>query len=129
MNNDTRAFLEQLKETLQMQAMSAKLLAHSLEILAQDETVSQEIKDRLDDIAQNIARLENRETVEMLEAFLQEQPMNEPPKNDRYITRKEYAARHHITERTVDRHIKEGRIKTRRLFGRVLIDTKNSPCI
>ena len=129
MNNETRAFLENLTDALKMQAMSAQLLARSLELAAQDETVTDPIKSRLDDIAQGIARLDNRETVEMLEAFLAEKPMNEPPQDSRYITRKEYAAKHHITERTVDRHIKEGRLKTRRLFGRVLIDTKNSPCI
>lgn len=129
MNNETRAFLENLTDALKMQAMSAQLLARSLELAAQDETVTDPIKSRLDDIAQGIARLDNRETVEMLEAFLAEKPMNEPPQDSRYITRKEYAAKHHITERTVDRRIKEGRLKTRRLFGRVLIDTKNSPCI
>ena len=129
MNNETRAFLENLTDALKMQTMSAQLLARSLELAAQDETVTDPIKSRLDNIAQGIARLDCRETVEMLEAFLAEKPMNEPPQDSRYITRKEYAAKHHITERTVDRHIKEGRLKTRRLFGRVLIDTKNSPCI
>ncbi len=128
MNNETREFLEQLIDALKVQSMSAKLTAQSLTLLARDEHLEQELKARIEAAAANVERLDNSETVQMLEEYLNGATMDAPPKNDaRYITRKEYAQKNNITVRTVDRQIRSGKIKTRRLFGRVLIDTKNSP--
>lgn len=78
----------------------------------------------------NLQRLEHEsETQEQAIFKLSEKTLNEWQSiaDNEYITRAEYARRYHITPRTVDRYIKSGKLKAKKVFNRVLIKANEQP--